>query len=112
MTSGDPPIVDLRAKVRDERAPLVELSARVSPDIQKLLKPASNLLDDVEGFFLAPEVMQHPPRSDNKWPNGSAMLPTYYPSGVVRRSYVPEMSCAILPGIWLDMDRLALLGLG
>jgi hypothetical protein len=49
MTSGDPRIVDLRAKVRDERAPLAELSARVSPDIQKLLKPASNLLD--EGLF-------------------------------------------------------------
>ena len=68
MTSGDPRIVDLRAKVRDERAPLAELSARVSPDIQKLLKPASNLLDDVEGFFFAPEVMQHPPRSDQHDP--------------------------------------------
>ena len=66
MTAGDPRIVDLRARVRDERALLAELSARVSPDIQKLLKPASNLLDDVEGFFLAPEVMQHPPRSEQQ----------------------------------------------
>ena len=62
MTAGDPRIVDLRARVRDERALLAELNARVSPDIQKLLKPASNLLDDVEGFFLAPEVLRHPPK--------------------------------------------------
>ena len=29
MTTGDPRIVDLRAKIRDERALLAELSARV-----------------------------------------------------------------------------------
>jgi hypothetical protein len=66
MTAGDPRIVDLRAKVRDERALLAELSARVSPDIQKLLKPACNLLDDVEGFFLTAEVLRHPPRNDQQ----------------------------------------------
>ena len=77
MTAGDPRIVDLRARVRDERALLAELKARVSPDIQKLLKPASNLLDDVEGFFLAAEVLRHLPRTSNKWPNGSAMPATY-----------------------------------
>jgi hypothetical protein len=64
MTAGDPRIVDLRARVRDERALLAELNARVSPDVQKLLKPASNLLDDVEGFFLAAEVLRHPPRNE------------------------------------------------
>ena len=66
MTAGDPRIVDLRARVRDERALLAELYARVSPDIQKLLKPASNLLDDVEGFFLAAEVLRHPPRNEQQ----------------------------------------------
>ena len=66
MTAGDPRIVDLRAKVRDERALLAELSARVGPEIQKLLKPASNLLDDVESFFLAPEVLRHPPRNEQQ----------------------------------------------
>ena len=66
MTAGDPRIVDLRAGVRDERALLAELKARVSPDVQKLLKPASNLLDDVEGFFLAPEVLRHPPRNEQQ----------------------------------------------
>jgi len=30
------------------------------------LKPASNLLDDVEGFFLAPEVLRHPPRNEQQ----------------------------------------------
>jgi hypothetical protein len=45
---------------------LAELSARVSPDIQKLLNPASNLLDDVKGFFLAAEVLRHPPRNEQQ----------------------------------------------
>jgi hypothetical protein len=53
MTAGDPRIVDLRARVRPGR-------------VQKLLKPASNLLDDVEGFFLAPEVLRHPPRNEQQ----------------------------------------------
>src|SRR4029077_20664999 len=66
MTAGDPRIVDLRDRVRDERALLAELSARISLDSQKLLKPASNLLDDVEGFFLAPEVLRHPPRNEQQ----------------------------------------------
>ena len=64
MTAGDPRSVDLRARVRDERALLA--NARVSRDIQKLLKPASNLLDDVEGFFLAAEVLRHPPRNEQQ----------------------------------------------
>ena len=64
MTAGDQRIVVLRAKVRDERALLGELSARVSPDIQKLLKPAFNLLDDVEGFFLAHKVLRDTPRNE------------------------------------------------
>jgi hypothetical protein len=39
MTAGDPRIVDLRAKVRDERALLAELSARVSTTLADLFTP-------------------------------------------------------------------------
>ena len=46
--------------------PLKICQSSVSPDIQKLLKPASNLLDDVEGFFLAAEVLRHPPRNEQQ----------------------------------------------
>jgi hypothetical protein len=92
MTAGDPRIVDLRAKVRDERALLAELSARVSPEIQKLLKPASNLLDDVEGFFLAPEVLRHPPRKSNNWPNGSAMPATCCGRAVEHREQIEQLT--------------------
>ncbi len=77
MTAGDPRIVDLRARVRDERALLAELNARVSPDIQKLLKPASNLLDDVEASSLRPKCCGIHREMSNKWPNGSAMPATY-----------------------------------
>ena len=37
MTAGDPRIVGLRARVRDERALLAELSARVSTTLADLL---------------------------------------------------------------------------
>jgi hypothetical protein len=70
MSAGEKQIEEIRAKVRDERALLADLSARISADLKRLLKPASNLLDDVEGFFLAPEVLRHPPRSESemaKW---------------------------------------------
>ena len=82
MTAGDPRIVDLRAKVRDERALLAELSARVSPDIQKLLKPASNLLETCylttwRAFSLRPKCCGIHRETSNKWPNGWAMPATY-----------------------------------
>jgi len=67
MTTGDPRNVDLQAKIRDEPALLAELIARVSPpDIQKLLKLAPPLLDEVKGFFLAPGGLRQPPRNEQQ----------------------------------------------
>jgi hypothetical protein len=63
----DKRIAAIRAKVRDERALLSALSKQVGADLKKLMKPASDSLDDVEGFFLAPSVLRHPPRSEREW---------------------------------------------
>jgi hypothetical protein len=63
-------IVALRTKVQQERAILSDLNNLVSRDLKTLAKSASFLLDDVDGFFLAPSVLRHPPRTDNemmKW---------------------------------------------
>ena len=69
----------------------------VSPDIQKLLKPASNLLDDVEGFFLAPEVMQHPPRSEQQMAEWLGHAANVLPLGGNEGAHTfQRMSCAIL----------------
>jgi hypothetical protein len=70
MSAGDKRIAEIRAKVREERALLVELNGRISGELKRLMKPASHLLDDVEGYFLAPEVLRHPPRLESemaKW---------------------------------------------
>jgi hypothetical protein len=40
----------IRAKVREERAALSEISGKVSADLKRLIKPAVHRLDDVEGF--------------------------------------------------------------
>jgi hypothetical protein len=50
----------IRAKVREERAALSEMSSKVSADVKRLMKPASQWLDDVEGFFLDRKVLNEP----------------------------------------------------
>ena len=52
MTAGDPRSVDLRARVRDERALLAESHARVSPGISKAIEAGVQFhSDDAEGFL-------------------------------------------------------------
>jgi hypothetical protein len=66
----DKRITNIRAKTREERALLSKLNNRIGADLKKALKPASFQLDDVEEFFLAPEVLRNPPRSESemaKW---------------------------------------------
>jgi hypothetical protein len=52
--------------VRDERTLLSELSSRISTDLKRHLKLGSFYLDDVERFFLAPEVLRHLPCSESE----------------------------------------------
>jgi hypothetical protein len=63
--TNDKRLAAIRAKVRDERTRLSELNRQISADLKKMLKPASFYLDDAEGW-LAPQVLKHPPRSDNE----------------------------------------------
>lgn len=63
--TNDKRLAAIRAKVRDERARLSELNKQISADLKKMLKPASSHLDDAEGW-LSPQVLRHPPRSDNE----------------------------------------------
>jgi predicted DNA-binding protein len=81
--AADKRIAAIREKVREERAPLAALSKQIGADLKKQMKPASHYLDDVEGFFLAPEVLRHPPRSESEWARwlGNA-------EGVLRRAVV------------------------
>jgi hypothetical protein len=62
----DKRIAAIRAKVSDERALLAALSKAVGTDLKKLMKAASEFLDEVEGFFLAPSVLRQP-RSEREW---------------------------------------------
>ncbi len=67
--TNDKRIAAIRDKVREERALLSELNGRISADLKKMLQPAAFHLNDVEGW-LSPEILRHPPRSDNemaKW---------------------------------------------
>jgi hypothetical protein len=50
----------IRAKVREERAALSEISRKVSADLKRLIKPAAHRLDDVEGFFLDRKILSEP----------------------------------------------------
>jgi hypothetical protein len=65
--ASDKRIAAIRAKVRDERALLAELNKQLGGDLKKFMKPASDCLDDVERFFLAPSVLRHPQRSEREW---------------------------------------------
>jgi hypothetical protein len=65
--ASDKRIAAIRAKARDERALLAALSKQVGTDLKKLMKPASEFLDEVEGYFLAPSVLRHPERSEREW---------------------------------------------
>jgi len=65
--AADKRITAIREKVREERALLSELNKQIGTDLKKLMKPASDFLDDVEGFFLPPSVLRHHPRSEREW---------------------------------------------
>jgi hypothetical protein len=53
----------IREKAGDERMRIAELNKKISTDLKKLLKPASHYLNDIEGLFLTPETLRHPPHS-------------------------------------------------
>jgi hypothetical protein len=66
MTIPEKRIAAIHDKIRGERTTIADLNSRISADLKKLLKPASGLLNDAEGW-LAPEVLRHPPRSEREW---------------------------------------------
>jgi hypothetical protein len=61
---SDERVQRIRAKVEEERKLLGKLERTlISSDLKQLLKPAHHALDDVEGYFLDPKILGHPPRT-------------------------------------------------
>jgi hypothetical protein len=56
-------VQEIRSRAQHERVLISELDGKLA-DLKPLLKPASNLLDDVEGFFLDAKIMQEPRSGD------------------------------------------------
>jgi hypothetical protein len=88
MSPPDKRIAAIRAKVHEERTLLSELSKQISADLKKLMKPASDQLDDVEGFFLAPSVLRHPPRSEGEWAKWLGNAETVLRRAIEYRKYI------------------------
>jgi hypothetical protein len=84
----DKRIAAIRAKVRDERALLSALSKQVSADLKKQMKPGSYYLDDVEGFFLAPSALRHPPRAESEWAQWLGNAETVLRRAVLHRKWI------------------------
>ena len=52
-------IKTIRSKVREERELISNLESTVTDqNLRRLLRPATHLLDKVEGFFLNPKILQ------------------------------------------------------
>jgi predicted DNA-binding protein len=79
-------IAAIREKVREERARLSELNKQIGTDLKKQMKPASHYLDDVEGFFLAPEVLRR--LSESEWARWLRNAETVLRRAVVHRKWV------------------------
>jgi hypothetical protein len=61
---SDERVQRIKAKVREERKLLSKLEhSFTDADLRQLLKPALHYLDDVEGYFLDPKVLNDPPRT-------------------------------------------------
>ena len=74
--------------MREERALLSELNKQIGADLKKQMKPASYYLDDVEGLFLAPEVLRHPPRSESEWARWLGNAEAVLHRAVVHRKWI------------------------
>lgn len=60
-------IDEIRSRVKKERASLSNLNGKISDQyLKQQLKTASNLLDDVEGFFLPANILEEP-RTAAQW---------------------------------------------
>jgi hypothetical protein len=60
-------IDEIRSSIKNERASLSNLNVKISAQfLMQQLKTASNLLDDVEGFFLPTEILEEP-RTAAQW---------------------------------------------
>ncbi|MDH6261420.1 hypothetical protein [Bradyrhizobium sp. BR13661] len=70
--ANDKHIESLRAKVRDERARVAELTSRLG-DLKRLLEPASSQLDFVELGFIHPNVLaqRRTPQELARWLAGA-----------------------------------------
>ena len=76
----------IRAKVREERAAVADLDRKVT-DLKQTLKPASDLLDDIEMFFLEPEILRQP-RTDREWSYWLGNTERVLLRAIERREYV------------------------
>ena len=84
-------IDEIRSRVKNERASLSNLSGKISDQyLQQQLKTASNLLDDVEGFFLPANILEEP-RTAAQWAYwlDGANLPLKHATQL--REYVEEI---------------------
>jgi hypothetical protein len=60
-------IDEIRSSVKNERASLSNLNGKISDQyLKQQLKTESNLLDDVEGFFLPAKILEEP-RTAAQW---------------------------------------------
>jgi predicted DNA-binding protein len=86
-TAADKRIAEIRHKVRRERTLVSELSKQIGADLKTQLKPASHYLNDVEGFFLAPEVLRQR-RSESEWARRLGNAETVLRRAVTHRKWV------------------------
>ena len=75
----------LRAKSREERARIAELSGKIG-DLKQLLTPASSQLDDVDQFFLGAEIFQ--PRTPQDLARWLRHADAVFKRAVASREYV------------------------
>ncbi len=82
-------IKSIHSRTADERRLLAKM-AETAPNLKPLLKPASSLLDSVEGFFLDPAILAEPRSNAEllRWlRNGEAELKR----AIERREYVADL---------------------
>lgn len=87
----DKHIAAIRAKIREERAKVLELSNRVSADLQPYLSRASLQLAEVEKW-LEPETLGDPPRSDGEMARWLSFIErTILSAAVMDRRWVEDV---------------------
>jgi hypothetical protein len=88
-------IATLRAKSREERVRIADLSSKLG-DLKQLLSPASFQLDDVDQFFLGAEIISQPrtPQDLARWLSHADAV---FKRAVASREYVEGLAAKFGP---------------